>query len=106
MKGPPVSGAKGTYLHKWRCPLHKQAFFIKGGICGQLLVSAGSRWLLAQNCPCAKELYFRVASAGSSQTLGGFVATSAFIQPLFPGGFASLSCKLLRVMVRLTLWLD
>lgn len=69
-------------------------------------MSAGSHWLLAQNCPCAKELYFRVANAGTSQTLGGFVAASAVILSLFPGGFASVSCKLLRVRVRLTLWLD
>lgn len=40
-------------------------------------MSAGSRWLLAQNRPCAKELYFRVANAGTSQILRGFVAASA-----------------------------
>lgn len=105
MKGLPVPGAEGTYLHNRRCPLHKQVFFTKGGIYGLLLVSAGARWLLAQTCPCAKELYFRVANAGTSQILRGFVAASAFILSRFSGGFASLSCKRLRVMVRLTLWL-
>lgn len=60
MKGLPVPGAEGTYLHNRQCPLHKQVFFTKGGIYGLLLVSAGARWLLAQTCPCAKELEWQM----------------------------------------------
>ena len=79
----------------------KENFLYKRGICDLFLVCAVSQWLSAQNSPCAKEAYLGVANFGTSQTLGGFVAASAFILYLFPGGSVQLYCKLLRVRVRI-----